>query len=77
MALSRARKRDGHTRQELYARAQRRHIEGLGAADEIAEAGQPVEQAVLGVRVQMDEVLGDDLPHDVPLEEARRRFSEV
>ncbi|MCA1453531.1 hypothetical protein I6F35_09925 [Bradyrhizobium sp. BRP22] len=27
-AISRARKRDGHTRQELYARAQRRGIEG-------------------------------------------------
>lgn len=27
-ATSRARKRDGYTRQELYARAQRRHIEG-------------------------------------------------
>ena len=27
-ATSRARKRDGHTRQELYAQAQRRHIEG-------------------------------------------------
>ena len=39
---------------------ERRHIEGLGAADEIAEAGQPVEQAVLAMRVQMDEVLCDD-----------------
>jgi hypothetical protein len=27
-AVARARKRDGHTRQELYAKAQRRHIEG-------------------------------------------------
>jgi hypothetical protein len=27
-AVARARKSDGHTRQELYARAQRRHIEG-------------------------------------------------
>lgn len=27
-ATARARKRDGHTRQELYAKAQRRHIEG-------------------------------------------------
>jgi hypothetical protein len=27
-AVARARKRDGHTRQELYARAQRRRIEG-------------------------------------------------
>jgi hypothetical protein len=27
-AMSRARKRDGHTRHELYAKAQRRHIEG-------------------------------------------------
>ena len=28
VAVSRARKRDGYTRQELYARARRRHIEG-------------------------------------------------
>jgi hypothetical protein len=27
-AVTRARKRDEHTRQELYAKAQRRHIEG-------------------------------------------------
>jgi hypothetical protein len=27
-AVARARKRDGRTRQELYAKAQRRHIEG-------------------------------------------------
>jgi hypothetical protein len=27
-AVARARKRDGHTRQELYAKARRRHIEG-------------------------------------------------
>ena len=27
-AVSRSRKRDGHTRQELYAKAQNRHIEG-------------------------------------------------
>jgi len=28
VAVARARKRDGYTRQELYARARRRHIEG-------------------------------------------------
>ena len=27
-AISRSRKRDGHTRQELYAKAKRRHIIG-------------------------------------------------
>ena len=61
----------------VIGESERRHVQRFRACDEVAEAGQPVEQAVLGMRVQMDEVLGDDLPHDVPLEEARRRFSEV
>ena len=37
-----------------------RHVQSLSASDEVAETGQPVEQAVLAMRVQMDEVLCDD-----------------
>ncbi len=47
----------------VIGEAERRHVQRLRARDEVAEAGQPIEQAVLAMGVQMDEVLGDDLPH--------------
>ena len=50
---------------------ERRHIQGFGARDEVAQAREPVEQAVLAMRMEVDELLGDDLPHE-PLGEARR-----
>jgi hypothetical protein len=36
------------------------HVQGLRAGNQVAEAGQPVEQAVLAMGVQVDEVLCDD-----------------
>jgi hypothetical protein len=44
----------------VVGEAECRHVQGFRARDEVAEAGQPVEQAVLAMGVQMDEVLGDD-----------------
>ena len=44
----------------VIGEAERGHVQCLRARDEVAEAGQPVEQAVLAVCVQMDELLGDD-----------------
>ena len=51
---------DGAVKRAVIGEAERRHVQGLRARDEVAEAGQPVEQAVLAMGVQMHEVLGDD-----------------
>src|SRR2546425_2344043 len=55
----------------VVGQRQRGHIERLRTRDKVGEPRQPVEQAVLAMGVQMDELLGDDLPH-VAAREARR-----
>ena len=63
---------DGAVERAVVGEGQRRHPELLRSCDEVGDAGQPVEQAVLAVRVEMDELL-DGGSLTAPLVEAPRQ----
>ena len=66
---------DRSVERAVIGERERGHPERFRARHQIGEAGQPVEQAVLAVRVKVDELLGDSLPHACARRKPRRQSS--